>query len=167
MASPAFSLVVSVPMLLSAAGGGVEVDINPTLVLAQLGLLLFAFLVLKPFLFEPLMALYDERELRGKGAKLAAARMDDQAADLLRSYEDELAHVRNVAAEERDRARVEVQALENKILQDARAETAQVLTTGRQKISEEAALVEKALPPQIEEMARQMATRILDREVRS
>ena len=167
MALPTFSMVFSSPLFLSAAGSAVEVDVNPTLVAVQLGLLLLAFAVLKPTLFDPLMALYDERERRSKGTRREAVAMDEDAAALLRSYQSELETVRQAAVGQREHVRAEALAREATLLADTRAEIAVTLDRGRQALAAEVYVAEGELQQSVDGLARQMAARVLGREVTS
>jgi F-type H+-transporting ATPase subunit b len=150
--------------LLSAAGG-VEVDINPTLVLLQLAVVTGLMLVLKPLLFDPMLALFEEREKRVDGARAEARKMDDEAASILRKYETEIDKVRRAASEERDKVRAEAQKIEARELAEARRESAEILETGRAKIADEASRVATELSTATPEFARSIASRVLGREV--
>jgi F-type H+-transporting ATPase subunit b len=150
--------------LLSAAAS-VEVDVNPQLVLTQLVLLTLLFLILKPLLFDPLIKVFEARDRRIAGARKQAREMDDEAADLLRKYEAQLADVHRVAAEERDKVRAEVQREEARILEEARKESQELLDKGRAKLREEGQALEFALGQSSTEIARDVAARVLGREV--
>ena len=79
---PLPSLPLGAVPLLSAAAGAVEVDVNPTLVLMQLGVVTVLMLVLKPFLFDPLLAVFERRERMVEGTQHEARDLDDKAADI-------------------------------------------------------------------------------------
>jgi F-type H+-transporting ATPase subunit b len=151
--------------LLSAAAGGVEVDVNFTLVLMQLGVVTVLMLVLKPVLFEPLLALFEEREKRIDGAKLDARKMDDQAAEMLRKYESEIEKVTRLAGEERDKVRAEAQRLEAQVLAEAREATAKLLEQGRKEIAAERAAAVATLSENEVALTRQIAGTVLGREL--
>jgi F-type H+-transporting ATPase subunit b len=151
--------------LLSAARAGVEVDLNPTLVLVQLVVVTGLMLVLKPVLFDPMLKLFEEREKRVEGARAEARKMDDQAADILRSYTHEIEKVTKIASEERDRVRAEAQRLEAKEMAEARQEIATVLETGRKRIAEEAKALEVTLAESQGALSKDIAARVLGREV--
>lgn len=151
--------------LLSAAAGGVEVDVNFTLVLMQLGVVTVLMLVLKPVLFEPLLALFEEREKRIDGAKLEARKMDDQAAEMLRKYESEIEKVTRIAGEERDKVRAEAQRLEAQVLAEAREASAKLLEEGRKEIAAERAAAVAALSENEVALTRQIAGTVLGREL--
>lgn len=122
---------------------------------------------LKPLLFDPLLKVFEERERRTEGAKAEAREMDAEAGELLQRYEGELANVRRQAGLERERLRADAARLEAKIMEEARAETAKILDEGKARITAEVADLRKHLEAAKPELARQIAARILDREVSS
>ena len=150
---------------LLSAGGAVEVDINPTLVLVQFGIITVLLLVLKPLLFDPLLALFEAREKRIEGARAEARKMDDQAADILRKYEGEIHKVHRVAGEERDRLRGEAQKLEAHEMSEAKEEAATIVETGRKRLANESLELEAKLKVSETDLARDIASRVLGREI--
>lgn len=135
--------------------------------LAQL--LLFAAFVslLKPLLFDPLLRVFEERERQTDGAKKLAREMDAEAGDLRKRYEAELEKVRREAGVERERLRAETAKLEAKIMAEARAETARVLDAGKARIAAEVLELRGELERTKPELAAQIASKILGREVAS
>lgn len=121
--------------------------------------------LLKPLLFNPLLKVFEEREKRTEGAKAEARQMDEEAGELLKKYEAELAQVRREAGAERERLRAETARLEAKIMAEARAETAKIIEAGKARIATEVQQLRKELEAQKPELAAQIATKILDREV--
>jgi F-type H+-transporting ATPase subunit b len=150
--------------LLSAAGGGVDLDFDLSF-LGQMVAFSVLIIVLKPLLFDPLLRLFEERERRTEGAKLLARKMDEKAGELLARYRAEVEAVRKAASEERERLRAEGVKTESQIVAAARAEVAKVIDEGKARIGKEAAAVRADLGVQSAEIARQMAARILGREV--
>lgn len=147
------------------AGGAVEVDINPTLVLVQFAIITVLLLVLKPMLFDPLLALFEAREKRIDGARAEARKMDDKAADILRKYDGEIQKMHRTASESRDALRGEAQKLEAAELSAAKEEAATILEAGRKKVAAESAELGAKLEITERELARDIATRVLGREV--
>ncbi|APR84494.1 ATP synthase F0 sector subunit b' [Minicystis rosea] len=135
--------------------------------LAQLVLFGVFITLMKPLLFDPLLKVFEERERRTDGAKKEARVMDEQAGELLKKYEGELAKVRREAGVERDRLRSETARLEAKIMDEARAESAKIVDAGHARIKSEVAQLRKELEAQKPELAREIAARILSREVSS
>lgn len=150
--------------LLSAAGG-VEVDINPYLVLLQLGLVTGLMLVLKPLLFDPLLKLFEERERKVDGARAEARSMDDKAADIKLRLDAERERVHREAAAERDKLRAEAARIEASEMAAAKAEVTELLDNGRKRLREETTQLEGQLARDTDSIARDVAARVLGREV--
>lgn len=148
----------------SGASGGVTVDLDPTF-LGQVVLFLVLFLVLRPLLFQPMLKLFEEREKRIDGAKNEARAMFAQADAMMARYEEELVAVRRAAGEERDKLRLEGQRNEQAILAKVRAETNATVEEGRVRIAKEASSVRAELGTSAAEIAREMAARVLGRQV--
>ncbi len=149
-----------------ASAGGVNLDFDLTFVVQMVAFTVLV-LILKPLLFDPLMKLFDERERRTEGARLLARRMDERAGELLRRYETELETVRRAAAEEREKLRAEGQRLEAQILAEARTETAKLIDQGKKKLEAERQAVRAELSHKAAGIARDIASRILGRELTS
>lgn len=151
--------------ILTASGqGGVNVDLDLTLFL-QAGLFVVLLLVLKPLLFDPLLKLFEEREKRIEGARAQARKIDEKSAGALATYEAAMTKARAEANAERDRLRAEAMKVEAEILAKMRQATAQLLDEGKRKIDEEAARVRASLEVQSVELAKELAGRVLGREV--
>jgi F-type H+-transporting ATPase subunit b len=146
------------------AEGPVTVDLDAS-TLIQIGLFIVLFLVLKPVLFDPMLKLFEERERRIDGAKLAARKMDEKSANALTKYETEMGKARAAANQERDKLRAEGVKTENEILDKVRKATAATLEQGKRQARDEAARVRTALQTETQEMAKQLAARVLGREV--
>jgi F-type H+-transporting ATPase subunit b len=144
--------------------GGVDIDLDLTFVLMMV---VFAGLVvvLKPLLFDPVLRVFEEREKRTEGAKAEARTMQEKAGELLRRYERELERVNQVAAAERERLRTETAKLEAKILEEARAAATKIGDEGRRKIEGEVNAIRFDLGRQSEQLAREIAARVLGRGV--
>jgi F-type H+-transporting ATPase subunit b len=159
------SLSLGTAPLLNAAAGAVEVDINPTLVLMQLGLVTVLMLVLKPVLFDPLLAVFEKREGMVEGTLKQARDLDDKAADIKLQVDARLGEVIKVASEERDKLRNEAARRDAEALAKTRAEMASILEKGRRELSFEAAALEASLRGEVSALSREVASRVLGREV--
>lgn len=157
--------VIDNPMLGAAMSGGISIDFDKTFVL-QMGIFALLIIVLKPLLFDPLLRVFEEREKRTDGARADARAMQEEAGQLLRRYESELERVHRVAAEERDHLRAETTKLEASILGDARAVSTRMVEEGRKKIETEVNSIRFDLGRQTEQISREVAARVLGREVR-
>jgi F-type H+-transporting ATPase subunit b len=148
------------------SNGGVVVDIDITFA-AQIVLFVLLFLVLKPVLFDPMLRLIEEREKRIDGAKSEAKQMYAEADAKMAKYEEELSAVKREAGAERDRLRAEGAKEEAIILAKVRGETTKLVEEGRTRIGNESAVLRTELDGQAQQLAREIVTRVLGREVSS
>lgn len=155
---------MNVPALPQLFASAISVDFDLTFV-AQFLLFATFITLLKPLLFDPLLRVFEERERRTEGAKKEARAMDEEAGELLKQYEAEMEKVRREAGAEREKLRAETAKLEAKIMAEARAETALVIETGKARIAGEVEDLRKELERMKPELAAQIASRILGREV--
>lgn len=153
----------SAPVAILAADA-VNLDFDLSFLL-QMVFFAIIVVVLKPLLFDPLMKVFEERELRTDGAKVLARKMDEQAGEMLRRYEAELEKVRAAAQEERERLRAEANQLEQRILAEARQEVATILERGRARIAAEAKATRAELQARAVELSREIARSVVGREV--
>jgi F-type H+-transporting ATPase subunit b len=152
--------------LLAAAPQAISVDFDATF-LVQFVLFAGLTLVLKPLLFDPMLKLFEERERRIDGAKLQARKIDEQSASALARYESEMAKARGSANAERDKLRAEAVRKEQEILGAVRTAAAQTLENGKKAALVEAERVRATLKAQSGVLARDLAGRVLGREVQS
>jgi F-type H+-transporting ATPase subunit b len=146
------------------AAGAVNIDFDLTFV-GQMVVFAALIIVLKPLVFDPVLGLFEEREKRTDGAKAAAREMQEKAGVLLRKYEHELEKVHQVAAEERDRIRADTARLEAEQMNEARQLAAKIIDEGRERITEEIHAVRFELGRSSERLARDIAGRVLGREL--
>jgi F-type H+-transporting ATPase subunit b len=146
------------------AGGGVEVDFDLT-ILGQIGLFLVLFISLKPLLFDPMLKLFEERERKIEGSRKKARQIDDQSAGALAEYEAAMTRARAEGNAQRERLRGEGVAQETALLSMVRLETMRQTEDGKQAALAELAKVRGTLKLQVPEMARDLAKRVLGREV--
>jgi F-type H+-transporting ATPase subunit b len=151
-------------LLLAAAPQAINVDVDATFVV-QLVLFIGLTLILKPVLFDPMLKLFEEREKRIDGAKAQARKIDEKSATALAKYEGEMAKARAKANAERDAIRVEAQKKEQEILAQVRAATTKVLEDGKRAAQGEAARARASLKAEGGTISRELASRVLGREV--
>jgi F-type H+-transporting ATPase subunit b len=160
-------LVASLGASLLAAGAApqaIHVDVDLTFVV-EVVLFIGLTLVLKPVLFDPMLTLFEERERRIEGAKVAARRIDDRSTTALATYETEMAKARAAANVDRDKIRADGLAREQQILTAVRVDAAKLLDDGKRAAHLEADRVRATLKGQAGELARDLARRVLGREV--
>jgi F-type H+-transporting ATPase subunit b len=152
--------------LLAAAPQAISVDFDATF-LVQLVLMAGLTLVLKPLLFDPMLRLFEERERRIDGAKVQARKIDEKSAGALSKYESEMAKARAAANAEREKIRAQAVQRENEILGAVRTSTAKTIEDGKRAAEAEAARVRATLKEGTGALARDLAARVLGREVQS
>lgn len=143
---------------------GSIIDLDGTIWI-QLVFFGIAFLVLRPLIFRPMVALFEARENAIKGSKLEALRLQDQAAAQGEEFEDEMRRLRLQAGEERDRLRAEGKRLERTVLDRVRQETDRLLAEADVKLEREQAKLRAELSEKVPALARQIASKMLNREV--
>jgi F-type H+-transporting ATPase subunit b len=160
------SFVFPQGVLLAAAPQAVNVDVDLTFVVQ--GVLFIALtLILKPLLFDPLLRLFEEREKRTEGAKALARQLDDRSAMALATIDAAMSKAREAAGGEREKLRAEAARREQEILAQVRAATAKTVEDGKRAVHAEADRVRAALRADADGLSRDLAARVLGREVRS
>jgi len=154
-------LSASLAALLS---GGSIIDLDGT-VFVQLGMFVVAFVVLHALVFKPMLALLEAREEAIDGARDEAKRLDVEVKAKQAAFEAELRKVRGASGEERDRLRAEGADLERRLLETVRAETQGTLATSKAALDVEAQTARQRLLALRPELAREIASKVLGREV--
>lgn len=152
------------PPLANVPLASVTIDLNKT-VLLQMVIFAVLIVVLKPLLFDPILKVFALREEKTDGARERARKLQLKAGDLLTRYEKELERIHQAAAAERDKARSETAKLEAEILKEAREVALRVEQEGRERIQHEVTQLRTELQKQSSTMAREIAGRVLGREV--
>jgi F-type H+-transporting ATPase subunit b len=149
-----------------AAPQAISVDFDATF-LVQLVLFVALTLILKPLLFDPMLKLFEEREKLTDGAKAQARKMDEKSATALAEYEAAMAKARATANAEREKVRAEGVKREHEILASVRESTAKVMDEGKRHAQAEAVRARAALKADAANLARDLAERVLGRQVQS
>lgn len=139
-------------------------DVDATLFI-YLGVFFVLFFLLRAFVFKPTMELFDEREKAIDGAREEARGLEREAEDKLTSFEDEMSKVRAEATTERDRLRGEGVRLERSLTEKVRIETDQMVRDAEERMAQEAAKVRKDIAASSPALAREIAEKLLGREV--
>ena len=150
--------------LVSIASGAPLIDIDWT-VLVQFGLFLLLLLVSNKLLFQPYLRLRERRKQGIDGAREEAERMTAQADASLANYEKQLAAARSRANEEGRKVRAEAAGHEKDVTDKARAEAQKAIDEATAKMRQETDAARLQLLPQANQLARQIASKLLGREV--
>jgi F-type H+-transporting ATPase subunit b len=147
------------------AYGAVNVDLDPTMVAHFL--MFAAFVVLmKDLIFDPLLNVFEERERRTAGAIEEARLLDEKAIALKSEYDVRLEEIRREAAVDREQIRARLKKLESEMLGSARDAVGQRLGTGLAQIDKEVGVIRSDLEVDRSNLAADIASRVLGREVR-
>lgn len=140
------------------------IDVDGT-VLIQFALFLVMLFVLSRFMFRPYLKLRDLRKEGIEGAREKAHDMDARAKKIVADYDEKLLKARQRGAEERMRLRQEGAARERQIVGAAREEVGRTTDSAKANVAKQAGDVKTQLEAQAQVLARQMASKILGREV--
>jgi F-type H+-transporting ATPase subunit b len=143
---------------------GSIIDLNGTIWI-QLALFGIAFLILRPLVFRPMVALFEARESAIEGSKLEALRLQDEAAAESEEFDEEMRKLRLQAGEERDRLRAEGKRLERTVIERVQQETDRQLAEADAQLSREAAKMRSEINDSVPALAKQIASKLLEREV--
>jgi len=134
-------------------------------VIVQFVLFLVLFAIANRFLFQPYLRLRERRTQGIEGARAEAERMTAQADAKLADYEKQLAAARNRANDEGRKVRSEASAHEKETTDKARAEAQKAIDEATAKMKQETEAARLQLLPQANALAKQIATKLLGREV--
>ena len=151
---------------LSALSEGALIDLDVTF-FVQLAIFWLTFAVLYVLIFKPMRALFEAREAAIYGARDEAKRLNAEADSNEGGFAEKLREVRNDAAKERDRLRQDGVLLEKQLIENVRKETQGTLEEGTKRLEEEARIVRGQISTTSITLARQIATKLLGREVQS
>ena len=150
--------------LVTIASGHPLIDIDWT-VAVQFGLFLLLFYVSNKLLFQPYLRLRERRKEGIDGARAEAERMTAQADAKLADYDKHLAVAKNRANEEGRKVRTEAAAHEKDVTDKARAAAQKSIDEATAKMRQETDAARLQLLPQANQLARQIASKLLGREV--
>jgi F-type H+-transporting ATPase subunit b len=153
---------MSAPVLLLASAAAPVVDIDGTIFI-QAGIFLLLMAILHPMLFQPWLAARARREHAIDGTLLAATELRLEAERSGALYEARLAAVRGEAATVRSDAVKAAEADRQRRLAEIRAASSAELQGLRDRLAEEAEVARGTLNTRVDELALDVATRILGR----
>ena len=140
------------------------IDIDLTVVI-QFALFLIMFAIGNAFLFQPYLKLRERRKQGIDGARAEAEKMSTQADTELADYEKKLAAARSRANEEGRKVRAEAAAHEKTVTDASRADAQKSIDEATTKMRAETDAARLQLLPQANTLARQIASKLLGREV--
>jgi F-type H+-transporting ATPase subunit b len=146
------------------ASGHPLIDIDLT-VFVQFALFLVLMYVANKLMFQPYLALRERRKAGIEGARAEAERMTAQADAKLADYEKQLAVARGRANEEGRKVRAEAITHEREVTDAARTTAQKAIDEAQAKMRGETEAARAQLMPQADAIAKQIASKLLGREV--
>jgi F-type H+-transporting ATPase subunit b len=131
----------------------------------QFVLFLLTLAIGNKFLFQPYLRLRASRQAGIEGARAEAEHMADEAKAKLADYETKLGGARERASTEARKIRGEASTYEREVTTKARASATEALEAAKQKVRSETEAARGQLLPQAQALAKQMAAKLLGREV--
>lgn len=150
------------PLLAAAAAPVVDVDGT---IFIQAGIFLLLMAILYPLLFKPWLATQQRREQAITGTTAAASDLRARADEEGRRYEARLAEARARAAGIRSDAVKVSEGERQRALAEARAVAGDETAALRQRLDREAEEARTTLATRVEELAQDIATKLLGRTV--
>jgi F-type H+-transporting ATPase subunit b len=125
------------------------------------------YLILQALFFKPLLAVMAERDTRTAGARKAAAAAEAAAAEKLKQYQEALRKARAHVYAEQEAARKKVLDERAARLKEARVQAAEEVATAKERIARELAEALRELRSTVEQLAAEIARRVLQVAPRS
>jgi F-type H+-transporting ATPase subunit b len=150
--------------IVSLASGLPLIDIDGTAIV-QFVLFLLVYVIANKLLFKPYLALRERRKAGIDGARAEAERMTATADAKLADYEKQLKVARDRANEEGRKVRLEAAANEKDATDKARASAQKAIDEAQTKMRAETEAARAQLLPQADALAKQIASKLLGREV--
>jgi F-type H+-transporting ATPase subunit b len=123
------------------------------------------YLVMSRVLIPRLEKVYGERHDRIEGGFERAEQARAEAGRVHAEYRTRIGEARDEATRIRDTAREEGQQRSDEVLANARDEAARIVAEGREELQSQRSSVSSDLQPDVARLSRQLAGRLLGREV--
>ena len=140
------------------------IQINMNLVFTIINLLVL-YLLMKKFLFGPVIHVMDQRQQMLDQQLEEAKKTEDRANELQKKYETALKSAKEDSCRIVEKAKLEAKAQAEQTAQAARAEADRMLAKARDDISAERDMAMKEMQGEVGRLAMEAASRILDRQV--
>ena len=166
-----FSLTLSLLGLFAAAAPAAFaaddlLSVNKT-VFIQIVLFLVAIFILNKLVFKPFINLIDRRDKLTRGAIEEAKELEEKVAHIIEEYDAKLAEARAQAIEERNKIVQEGQNAAEDILSKAREETSELLKEAKGKLEADTQEIKTKVKSDVDDIGRDIASRVLGKEIAS
>lgn len=140
------------------------IEINQSLIIQIVNFLIFLFII-NHLIFKPIVRVINERRERIDGTMDKARLMEIEVQKKLEAYEQRIQEAKSRAANEKERLRRQGESTSKEIVEKARTELARDIPIIRKQIASETERVRRELEKKAQEMATDIACRILGREI--
>lgn len=146
------------------AAGDDLLSIDKTIVV-QFLIFIVALYILNSLFFKPLLELADRREKLTKGTVQEAKDLTEKAEQAITNYNDKIEIARSEAVEKRTEIRKEAQTAAETTISEARAESQKSLKQYKNDLNLHIDQLKETMKPEVDALARDIASRVLDKEV--
>ena len=140
----------------------ISLDIS---VVYQIVFFLVLWFVLSKVLFRPYIKLLEEREAKTAGASHDAADLEREGARLKAQYEERIAQAQAGGGAAKEAILQEARQRREQVLSQARQEATATLEAARREVASQLAREQQLAATEVATVARQMASKILGRNV--
>ena len=134
-------------------------------VVYQIVLFLVLWFVLSKVLFRPYLNLLEEREGKTAGARQDTADLEREGADLKAQYEERVAQAQAAGGAAKESIVQEARQRRERVLSQGRQEAATTLEHARREVASQLAGEQQLAATEVATVARQMASKILGRNI--
>ena len=129
----------------------------------QIALFLVLWTFLRRLLFEPNLAVLQDREQRGAGALQDASRVKAEAEEMAEQYKARLAETRAGVMQQVDMVYREAEEQARELVEAARAEATRTVASMRDTLSRELIEARRGLEERVPEFSHEIAAKLLGR----
>jgi len=140
------------------------IEINQSLIIQIVNFIIF-LIILNYLIFKPVVRVLEERSQRIDGSMEQARLMEAEIQKKLEEYERRIQEAKSQAADEKERLRRQGESISKDIVEKARKELGRDIPIIRKQIASETDRVRRELEKRAQDMARDIACRVLGREI--
>jgi len=124
-----------------------------------------SILVLNKILFKPLLELDEKREQLTSGTSSEAKELKLKAEQTIKEYNENMNDARIQVQEQKNLIRKQAQNSGAEMIERARGETNSLLQDAKTKIEKEAQIIREKIKPEIELIAKDVASKLINKEI--
>jgi F-type H+-transporting ATPase subunit b len=140
------------------------ISIDYTLVIQMINFLVL-IVILNRFLFKPILNVLDERKRKIQESEGSVKELEDRIAQQWEAYQRQLQGAKVSATVEKERLKGEGLEAERSLLDQVRTDMARSMEEARRRVQEEADKARASLRVQADDIAREIAQKILGRSL--